>query len=118
MDAERFFEVAIPSVVTRDVDRFLLMQGSIAIKVKGEGAWTLHLGNIEEPVAEGFDARADLRVWFTAQGFERFITGSSNARELVREKDIVYQGDSSLLQNLGFLMTPGDTPLGMRLAGF
>ena len=118
MDAQRFFEIAIPSVITRDVDRFLLMQGSIAIKVKGAGAWTLRLGNLDEPVTEQFDARAELKVWFSARGFERFVDGSSSARQLVQDGGIAYDGDPALLQHLGFLMTPGDTPLGMRLAGF
>ncbi|MFH1807522.1 MAG: SCP2 sterol-binding domain-containing protein [Pseudomonadota bacterium] len=104
--------------MARDVDRFLLMQGTIACKVKGAGAWTLHLGDLDAPVTEGFDARAELKVWFTAQGFEGFVSGSSKARELVRKGDIVYHGDTDLLQHLGFLMTPGDSPLGIRLAGF
>ena len=118
MDARRFFDVVIPSAVVRDVERFICMHGSIAFKVVGAGAWTLRLGDLEQPVSPGFNARAELKLWFTERGFERFLSGQGKAGRMVYDRDVAYDGDRNLLQDLGLLLTPGDTPLGTRLAAF
>jgi hypothetical protein len=118
MDAQRFFEVAIPAAVVRDVERFLCMHGSIAIKVRGVGAWTLRLGNVDQPVSEGFDARAELKLWFTERGFDRFASGDGKAGRMIYDREVAFDGDRNLLQDLGLLLTPTDSPLGTRLAGF
>lgn len=118
MDAKRFFLVAVPSIIARDFEQFMTLSGTIACKVRGAGAWTLRFGDPESPVDDGFDARADLKIWFTKKGFESFMSGRMNARKMIADGDITFAGDATLLERLGFLLAPGGSPLSTRLGAF
>ena len=109
---------AIPSIAARDFEKFVNLTGTVACRVVGAGSWTLNLGDFEVPVREGFDARADLKLWFSEKSFEHFLEGKGSARTLVSGKQFVYDGDIGLLERIGFLLSPGQSPLAMRLAGF
>jgi hypothetical protein len=116
MDARRFFTSAIPTAIARDFEQFMALSGTIACQVRGVGSWTLHLGNVEEPIVEGFDNHADLKVWFTQKSFDDFLGGKLNAKVIMKEREIAYAGDVALLERLGYLLAPGGSPLATRLA--
>ena len=118
MDAKRFFTTAVPSIVARDFEQFMTLNGVIACKVKGEGAWTLRFGDVEAPITEGFDPRADLKIWFTKEGFDAFVSGSGNMRKIVMKGEIAFAGDATYLERLGFLLSPGGSPLATRMGAF
>ena len=85
MDAQRFFTVAVPSIIARNFEQFISQSGKIACKVKGVGSWTLDFGNADDPVKEGFDARSELKIWFTEQAFDAFLSGRLDAKVTCKE---------------------------------
>jgi hypothetical protein len=113
---KRFFEELLPKAVVQSTEKFLAQDGSIAIAVQPHGRWTLRFGSLTDPVSEGFDHEADLRVWFGPGAFARFVEGTLDVEEAVSARQIKLLGDTKLMERLGFLMEVGGSPLQTMLA--
>ena len=112
----RFFEELLPKAVVRSTEKFLAQDGSIAIAVQPHGRWTIRFGSLTEPVSEGFDHEADLRVWFVPGAFARFVEGTLDVEEAISARQIKLAGDMKLMERLGFLLEVGGSPLQTLLA--
>ncbi len=106
MEAQRFFEVAVPQMVSKHLESFLDARGSIAFSIHGEGQWTIQLGDIDSPVVDEFVADADLRLWLSPEAFEEFITGDLDGVEALINGDLVVAGNTLLLETVGYLLKP------------
>jgi hypothetical protein len=116
MDATKFFEDAVPFFICRGLTAFLASRGVIHFSVEGQGAWTLHLGNLDAPISRGLVGRADLAVWYSTRAFEAFLEGTLVPREVVRAGEFVASGDVGLLVELGrVLAAPKNGLFGMRV---
>lgn len=113
--AERFFMVALPTMVARNLEKFASMRGNLGFSIKGKGKWTLQFGDVETPVRAGMDRTADVRVFFTPITFERFVQGSLDVAKAMDDDQLHASGDARLLDKFAFLMNPPSSPLGARL---
>jgi hypothetical protein len=113
---QRFFGELLPKAVVQSSEKFLAQDGSIAIAVQPHGRWTIHFGSLTEPVSEGFDQDAELRVWFGPGAFSRFVAGTLDVEEAVSSRQIKLAGDRKLMERLGFLLEVGGSPLQTMLA--
>lgn len=102
-----FFDRLLPGLVVHRFDDFLATQGSVAFDVQGAtgGKWTFHFAD-PEPIREGFDAEADLRLVFQEPAFEAFVGGTLDAVDAVSKGQVKASGDFELLAALGVLMMP------------
>ena len=97
----RFFEELLPKAVVQSAEKFLAQDGTIAIAVQPHGRWTVRFGSLEDPVSEGFDQEADLRVWFAPGAFARFVEGTLDVEEAVSSRQIKLAGDIKLMPGTG-----------------
>lgn len=102
-------------MVARGTERFLAMSGIIAIEIRGQGAWTLRFGRLDEPVTRGTDPKADLFLTFSQAAFADFFRGRLNAGRAMGSGELAFSGDPSLLEKLGYLLSTGTSPLATRL---
>jgi hypothetical protein len=105
--AQSFFERLLPGLVVSRFDDFLATRGAVAFDVQGPGGgqWTFHFAD-PDPIRDGFDADADLRLTFEADAFEAFVSGTLDAAEAVSRGAVSAEGDVELLSALGVLMMP------------
>jgi len=115
MEAKRFFEVAIPQMVLKQLDTFMSKHGTVSVSVRREGKWTLQFGNLDAPVLPKFKQDADLRLWFTPDTFKSFLDGSLQAREAMESGDFVAEGEFDLLETIGYLIRPPSNLLGVYM---
>ncbi len=107
--------VGIPSMVSQGAERFLAMTGIIAVEIRGQGAWTIHFGRLDEPVSEGTDPKADLFLVFSEGAFSDFLAGRLNGGKAMAAGELTFSGDPSHLEKLGYLLSTGGSPLATRL---
>jgi hypothetical protein len=115
MDAERFFEIAVPYYIARSQLVFLSSKGRIHFSIGGEGSWTLVLGDIEQPIARGLVGEADLSIWFSAPAFKSFLAGTLDPRPAIRAGEFKAQGNVQLLQWLGLLLATPKSGFRVRM---
>lgn len=97
---KRFFEVAIPTRVAADLDRFFSIEGSIAFSVRNIGQWTLAFGS-STPITPKFERLATLQLWFTPDAMKHFIDGDLDVSLAVSLGDVKCKGDVELLAVFG-----------------
>ena len=107
---KRFFEVAIPTRVAADVDRFFSIDGNIAFSVRNIGVWTLTFASAE-PIVPKFERLAKLQLWFTPDAMKHFIEGDLDVSHAVAAGDVKFKGDVELLVVFGNWLT-GQSGLG------
>lgn len=112
--ARSFFGRRLPSHIAQHVEKFASLQGSIAFYVRGQGKWTLRLGNLEAPVEDGLAPDADLTLWFSGDAFEAFARGTLDVADAVTREQVAFEGDPGLLERFGFLLAPPTSALGTR----
>ena len=115
MNAQRFFETAFPQMVIKHFDTFLQSQGTISFAVEGQGDWTVEFGNSESPIADGFQGDADLRLWWSGEGFSSFLDGKLDVIEAVQAGDVSAAGNVELLETLGYMLRPQTTLLDIMM---
>ena len=113
---QNFFDRLLPSMCVQRIDDFFGFSGRIAFNVKDEGEWTFSFAN-PEPVATGFDDKADLRLWFTPRAFGQFVDGSLDAADAIGKGEVKAKGNFELLGDLAVLMTPPQKNLGWDAGG-
>jgi SCP-2 sterol transfer family len=113
---QNFFERLLPHMCAQRIDDFFGFSGTIAFNVKGEGDWTFTFAN-PEPIAPGFDEKADLRMWFTPTAFGQFVDGSLDAVAAITQGEVKAKGNVELLGDLGILMQPAQKDLGWDAGG-
>ena len=118
MDAQRFFKVGLPAMVAERLEKFATMSGVLTVNVKGSGKWTVRLGNLEQPVSEGDDPAADLRLWISAHALEAWLDGRLDVTRALEDGHVAAKGDLNVLEHLGFLLQPPGSPLATRLGSF
>lgn len=108
-----FFNRLLPTLVVSRFDDFLATSGSVAFDIKGDtgGQWTFHFGD-PEPIRDGFDEAADLRLTFQSPAFDAFVEGTLDAVGAVTAGQIKAAGDLALLSSLAMLMMPRQRDLG------
>src|SRR5437660_10251195 len=112
MAARRFFDVVLPTMVTRSFADFLEQQGAISFDVEGEGQWTFSFGS-DEPVTSGLKPDATVALWFEKKSFEAFLDGTLVATAALREGKIRFRGsDFTLLEVFGRILRPPSKDLG------
>jgi hypothetical protein len=116
MTAHRFFESAIPFFILRSMFAFLVTRGRIHFEVEGEGSWTLHLGNVGEPVSRGLVGLADLEVWFSSAAFDAFVSGTLDPKPAMRRGEFKVKGDVRLLEQLSAILAPPKRGFRQRIA--
>lgn len=117
MDVQRFFEVALPQMLTKHWDVFVSTRGSVAFSVQDAGSWTLLWGETEEPVVSGFLPDASLKVWFSAPMFQAFLEGRLDPDEAVERGEIVCEGEEDLFETLGYFLRPSNSVFDVYLQG-
>ena len=113
---QNFFERLLPSMCVQRIDDFFGYSGRIAFNVRGEGEWTFTFATAE-PVENGFDDKADLRLWFNPQAFGQFVDGSLDAVAAITAGDVKGKGNFELLGDLATLMMPVQKGLGWDAGG-
>jgi hypothetical protein len=116
MTAHRFFESAIPFFILRSMFAFLVTRGRIHFQVEGEGTWTLHLGNVSDPVSRGLSGLPDLEVWFSSTAFQSFVSGTLDPKPAIKRGDFRVKGDVRLLEQLGAILAPPKRGFRQRIA--
>ena len=114
MDTKRFFNVALPHMITKQWDVFRALKGSVSIQIKEQGSWTINLGNIQDPI-ESTGNDSDLNLWFLPEAFQGFINGDLDIISAAQEGAVKGQGDFRLLERLGSLFNPPTSALGIML---
>src|SRR3954469_11014059 len=71
--AKDFFERDFVRRILEAPERYRPLQGVLGVSVSGQGKWTIRLGDLDTPVAEGFPKNADVKVWFLGDSFTRFL---------------------------------------------
>jgi hypothetical protein len=108
---ERFFLKDLPAAIVRELARFKGLHGSIAFSCGGR-KFTVLLGDLEQPVIQGFLRSADVKLWFFDDAFERFLAGHS----VLGKKSLKVQGDLDVLDRFGRFLQPADNKLSVRFA--
>lgn len=99
MTARSFFLSDLPRMLVAEPRRFADLRGVVAVSVQGGGKFTIRLGDLENPVAEGFDQKASVKLWFLGDTFERFLQGPLPSSMTTRE--LILQGDGDVLESFG-----------------
>jgi len=115
MPPQRFFDVALPAIAARREAAFGSLRGTISVAIAGDGAWTIHLGDLERPVTNGATPEADLTLFLTEQAFGHLLDGALDLDAAVERKAVGYRGDLGLLEKLGFLLSAGGTADGVQV---
>jgi hypothetical protein len=115
MDPAAFFESAIPFFICRGFAAFMSSHGVIHFSVEGSGAWTVQLGNLDEPITRGLVGTPDLAVWYSARAFQSFLDGTMKPREVIRAGEFIASGNVRLLEALGKVLAAPRGPLGIRV---
>ncbi len=111
-DAVReFFEVSFPSKVSRELHALAAREGRVAFRVADAGEWTLRFGHTE-PLVPGFDADAELCLWFTRSSFEQLLRSELDVAAAIRAEEITAVGNLSLLSSVAGMLTSGGSSLG------
>ncbi|MBK6687011.1 MAG: hypothetical protein IPG45_21265 [Deltaproteobacteria bacterium] len=113
-NAQEFFSKDLIGLIVKQPSRFGAARGTLAFKVKGEGAWTVRLGDLQEPVHEGFARDADVKIWFLGDAFRRFLDGTLASRPTARE--VILNGDPGVLERFGRLLQSGNDSLSIHNA--
>jgi len=114
MDTQRFFDVALPTMILKQWDLFRTLKGSISVQIDGVGSWTVQLGNIQEPIGPPKEG-SDLRLWFTPNAFQEFIDGQLDVVSAARLGSVKGDGNFGLLERLAGLLQPPTSALGLML---
>lgn len=112
--ARRFFMAVLPQHVSSNVEKFAALAGSIAFYVRGQGKWTVRLGDLESPVVEGMAEDADLSLWFAADAFAGFVDGKLDAAQAIAKDQVRFDGDVNLLEKFGFLLAASSNAVSAR----
>jgi hypothetical protein len=107
---ERFFLSELPAAIVRDLARYRPLHGTLAFSCAGQ-KFTVCLGDLDAPVIPGFLRSADVKLWFFADGFERFLAGQELTKKLVR-----LEGDAAVLERFGRFLMPASSSLSVRFA--
>ncbi len=113
--ARHFFGRLLPRHIVDNVEKFAALQGCLAFYVRDQGKWSVRLGNLETPIEDGMAPDAELSLWFSAAAFEGFIKGTLNIAKALAQQDVAFEGDPTLLERFGFLLTASTSALGTRL---
>jgi len=114
-DPRRFFDVALPALAARNASTFESLRGQVVFAIAGVGAWTVHLGDLERPVVEGAVAEPALTLFFTEQAFGLLLQQQLDFDQAIERRAVGYEGDLSLLEKLGFLLSSGANADGVQL---
>jgi hypothetical protein len=109
MDAKRFFETALPQMLVKHLDTFLLTQGSISFSIRDAGSWTLRWGDIEAPISAVFSGDADLKLWLSAEAWQAWMEGTLDPFDAIASGEIVMEGKEDLLETFGYFLRPSTT---------
>lgn len=107
---ESFFWVDLPAAIVRDLERFRHLHGTLAFSCAGR-KFTVTLGDLHAPVIAGFLRTADVKLWFFADAFERFL-----AAEAIAPRSVRLEGSAEVLERFGRFLQPSASPLSIRLA--
>ena len=107
---ETFFERELPALIARELGRFRGLRGRLAFSCAGK-KFTVCLGDVDAPVVPGFLRTADVKLWFFADAFDRFLAGAD-----VGGKDVRVEGDLDVLERFGRLLQTTSTSLSVRFA--
>ncbi|MCP4502093.1 MAG: SCP2 sterol-binding domain-containing protein [Deltaproteobacteria bacterium] len=114
MDAQRFFDIAIPELAAQKDALFSSLHGRLAFIIKDVGQWTVHLGNADIPVVAEAERDADLVLSFEALAFEEFLAGTLDLQEAMSKNRIAHDGDLKVLQHFSRLLQGPSSPLFAR----
>ncbi len=110
MDAARFFGTAI-GALAKERPVFGELSGRIVFVVQDTGAWTVRLGDLAQPVVAHAEPDADLVLSFGAETFERFLRGTLNLTQALRDHEVAHDGNLDVLLSFSELLrAPGATP--------
>ena len=115
MDAQRFFAVALPELANRHAAAYSALRGTIVFAVSEAGAWTVHLGNRDQPVTDGACAQPDLSLYFSSEAFARLLAGQLDFDQAIEKRAVGYEGDLMLLEKLGYLISAGRDADGVQV---
>ncbi len=104
MDAQRFFDIAVPELAKTKASLFGTLTGTLAFIVRGVGAWTVHLGDSAHPVEHEALKNADLVLSFDAPVFEEFLAGTLDLAQALEGNHIAHDGDLSVLLSFSRLL--------------
>ncbi len=111
-----FFWRVIPTVILQAPQRFAVLRGVLACSAQVVGAetqrFTVRFGDLNTPVVEGFDRRADVKLWFLDDAFAAFAA----SLELPRDRRLIVQGDPAVIEALGALLAAPQSALSVRFA--
>jgi hypothetical protein len=117
MDPRQLFWDLLPRSIAAAPERFAPLRGVIAVSIQQEGAdtvrYTVRLGDLYTPIAQGFDRKANLKLWFLGDAFARFLDGTLGPPT---NRTLLVQGDPSLLEVFGELLSPPSSSLSVRFA--
>lgn len=116
MDPKAFFEDLLPKAIARQPEPFLSTHGALAIAIPGKGAWTIFFGNPDNPIVEGFLARAQLKVRFVPSAFSAFTEGKLDVPSALQKRHLQVSGDPDLLDKLSTILAGGGSAIGARMA--
>ena len=112
MDPRRFFEVALPKMVSDSLGEFIEVQGRISFHIRPGGQWTFHFGN-PEPVQRGLAPDAELKLTFQRRAFNAFLDGTLDAEKALQRREVTAEGTAfELLETFGRILRTPATDLG------
>ena len=110
MDANRFFDVALPQLAAEHSGVFAALHGRIAFIVRDTGEWTVQLGVANAPVLSGAARDADLVLSFHRGAFLDFVQGTLDIQTAVEQGEVAFDGDLTALTRLGRLLQQAPLP--------
>ena len=105
MTPQRFFSQAVPQLARQNAVAFANLRGDVVFAVAEQGAWTVQLGNQQQPVRDGASEDPSLSLFFTSEAFARLLDNRLDFDQAIERKALGYRGDLSLLEKLGFLLS-------------
>ena len=109
MEARRFFEVALPQMLSHRLETFLVARGVMAFSVQGAGTWTVRWGDVETPVLAGFASDADVKIWLSESAWRAWMAGDLDPYRSVDSGEVVVDGNETLLETFGYFLRPANT---------
>lgn len=118
MTPERFFTVAVVHAISERLKEFGAMRGVITFEVAGDKTYTVRLGNVEQPVIEGWEGPSNLWLTFEKDAFAAFTQGTLDLAGALDSRSLRVRGNPSFLSQFAQLMQARTSPLGARLGQF
>ena len=115
MDARRFFLEALPQLIVAAPQRFASLSGTVAVSVKDQGKFTVHLGDLAAPVVEGFARDASAKLWFLDGSFSEFLDGTLPAQVTTRR--LIMSGDGDAVARFGQFLSETAAVLRLKKPG-